>query len=1163
LRSICREGARSVPPAAILVASLWFCLAETATRADELKPSRVFLMADEALGEMQVAQACRLWVSLLDKAYPYPQVALDRLAVWMEQCDLRPEIGKIRAAASGPLGTARYHFEAVEFARKVLRKYAAEEGNSGLSPCTLSPAQRHWRPATAPAWLALFSQGPADSGRSQGTAGPAPRGTLGAARYCFQADVARDRHIRIRFTGPGTATLDDRQLIVVEPDVGLGFPRQRYVSVRLEPGWHCLDLLQAGPDTARGALVQVLPAEGLHPADAPPPQGTPTGSWAAAVAPPPCREEPWICQWRDLAETGASASRDEPPSAIDSTSKLLLHLARLQARLDEGGHHGGEEDKALTALASFVSLRPNCLAQMELARRRIELAEDKEAQAILLGTTDPCRDSLAGLMVQADLAELNHWTALRDGYVQKAKDLFPENCDVLARWYELKADRGEHPSTASLPVKCRALERAEREFQARTVDKLEPLAIDQVARQFPAASRTERLRLTRRLPPGAAADEGLAALERLVNGDPGAAAMLVDEFLARGEAEAAKRIGRLGRMHPGTWSSVRMLAGRLFGWERLLALSATPETVISEYLASGFGEDMPQVLVLDEAVAAVETNGWLSLLETSISHVVSADAAEAVGEISLDSDVELVELAVRKADGTWQGPEDQSSGAIKETISLPGLGPGDFVVMRTIRELPPADPFCTAPPAFYFGGRDHPTYYARYLLLPADGQGVDLSPSALEGQTFPGGTEAGALSPLVLSSRGAFDRAEILEGGLLFEKRRILPQPEEPYCPDREAGLSWVQASSACLDWALARDRLGDAMLGICDSDLPAPFAQAEGPEELARLILGAVEPNGDSLTAAPFSKILESGRGNLVAALLCALELAGNDVHVVFVNSGAAQPLDFARPALSYFDTTLLYVAGRKPFWLDPFDRTSAPGYLRPALRDRWGLLATPFHPRLFVKTPVQGRDRWKIDLAGKVDGKGRWAGTLTLDVSAGPASELDRAFRNADDTRKLKGVQAILSAFLPVAVADGFELASKPPTGRLRISFHVEPAPAAQNAWRVLLTLPPSLPPELGQLGARTSPLFSPGFVNYAVTVKLTAEEGIALRAEERAESVTTRFGRVSLAVARSGRTVTIGKEGEAPPVVISPEEYPRFLEFFSALTQLVQVTVTVARE
>jgi len=1038
----------------------------------------------EALDRMDLGEACGLWADYLAEDDGRARSAAIQLEEWLERCPLDGRVAFLSERAARTRLDAAHVYRMHALAHGAGLKYR-DAAVASMEPLRLSPAAGRTSMSSAPVVTALSAVPVAPPGDPPG---PAWLGTVQTTRFRFTVRGDEVLYLHLELPNPASVWLDGEALAVSDRSAGGG--SDLYLSVRFAAGEHFLDVIQAVLTTLPPE-IRILPRDAA--VEAPPAGGGAQSAQGSAAAGPALRR--WTLV-QDSERGGAAAG-----SATAST-----------AASEAGNRAPGGPGEG------------TCRALLDTVRTRLGNGEDQAAETILNDADPACLETADGLLVQAELALSRQWTPLLDEYVEAAFSRYPQDCEVLTRWVSRRLERSEIPAAESLPVVCEGVERLLRPFAGR------PKSEDAVE-LFRDAGRTFRLRL---LPSLLSGDDPAVeeALLRLSASDLTVGWMLVDWWLSRGKTARAALLGEALRDHPAAMGGIRSQAGRLFTWERTRSDWTDPEEAVQAYLESGFGHDMPQVVVLDEAIAVPSRNGWFTLVLTTLTHLESPDAAESVGEISLAADEELLELAVRKADGSWRGPEETgASGAGKDTISLPGLAPGDFVLRRTVRELQ-ADSLggCLRLPPFYFGHRDLPVFLTRYVVVHG---GADL----------------------VFHRHGEVEVGAPRSGKWEFVRRKVAPVPAEPWCPDPEAGVSMVEVTSRCLDWTRLRDGVGDKAGRLCD--VPSPFRSGRGSAEaLYREVLARVEvDSGVGVLSRSFSQTLETGSGSGVLAVYCAMLQAGLDAHLVAVSSAAAPPLDLLRPSLAGFDGTVVYVGGREPAWFDPYDPLSPPGKLRRSFAGRPGLVLTPLNPRLFVTLPRAGAvDSWKIVVRGTIDGDGALAGHLEIGGMGQAAAELRReADGAAEQVERLAA--GVLGQVLPEVHVEQARFDIRGRKAVLGVEF--ARSPTAEE--RFLLLMPPIPAREFTQLPVRTSPLYFPGFYDIELDIELETEAGRFVVAAGKQE-LDCEFGRIDLQVENSGDRLRLTKRASAAPVAVSPDDYAGLAQFLSSARRLAGLAVEV---
>ena len=1110
-------------PGATLVALLLFLAHGPAMGQPSGTAAHRLHEADLALLDLDLETACAIWYESLPAPRPVRDVALYRLAQWIEHCPRPDDAMAATQLADAFPQPANQVWRAWDFAALLLERVGQMKQALRYTSRVLEPQSRGWLPVTAPTlWAFATTNWPEEGAPGEGIGS----GGLAWTHSCFSAPEARSVALRLTFPNPGRALLDGEELAVVGPDTGRSFPVTYLTTVRLRAGAHDLRILQGVTSALNEVRVEFVPPEAAHGSRCD--NAEPSG-WSRQPSPPDTATAAELAPWVKLAHGQATDEdiREWAASALGSPEAYLLYRSALH---DRALAIPRSEDLARELSASILVNLEACLPRLDLADSYLSGGEREAARQLLERSDAACLDTARGLLLQAEVALWMQWDALSDRFLHAAHDRYPQNCFVQDRWNERQRELGRPIDSSG--VVCRATRRGLELDSLRRGDPVDIPGPEQFVEAWNEASGPLRERLVPTI--AAALDDPLwqPVTDELIRTDPQLAWMLADHFLAAQEPELAERFATRASEHRNTWESLRTQAGRVFHWSNLLPRLVALEPIIDGYIDDGFAAGSAQVVVLDEAVAKPGANGWLTLAETTILHVTSPDAAEAIGEVSIGPDEELLELAVRKADGRWFGPSNRGEPGFKETFSLAGLAPGDFIVRRTIREvqLQGGAGSCHVLPAFYFTPREAPVYISRYVLM-ADADGWEI-------------TTVGDLD--VVRSEGRF----------VAEKRRLEPVPAEPRCPDPAAGLEWLRARRPCASWDRVRDRVGDALLGYCNGRFQP--ASEQTAEEVYRRIMTTVEGDGSSLFDASERDILERGRGNRTLALYCALVQAGFEAHLVATHSPGAPAIDWRRPSLSPFDGMLVFVAGAG-HWFDPYDQLVEPGYVRPVLRGRTGMVLTPRFPRLFLRTEDgPRREGWKIELDGALDSDGGLRGELAIEASGDAAVTLDRQVRNQGEEARQRMAESLLYMMLPgVSVtAVNYQVEG----GRVKLDLEFEGRIEVADEGRLLLRLPPAPAQELVQLAHRSSALYFGGMLPTEIFVTLGIDRDLVWSVPTGVQGEDDAFSELDLTVEARSRSLHVHKRVHAPPRRVDPEDYGAFVQSVIRLRRLELLPIEV---
>jgi hypothetical protein len=1094
--------------------------------AAEPAAADLLAQADLALLDGDTATACRTWHGLLSVPGPYRDIALFHLARWGASCPVPEHLDVLAHLAGQVLNPAAQTFRAAQ----LLDLMATRQGDRDLAPrhkpLRLTAAASGFLPLQAPTtWAFAVTTWPD---------GDAPGEGLGAGgvawnRTCFEAGETVDVALRVRFPNPGRAQLDGQEFLLVGPDAGARFPMERTLGLRLLRGRHELRSLQGVGVAQADVTVDLLPNMAVVPVACQ--EGLPLAGFDL-LTPAPDAVPDGLTPRLALAhgEVTDGLLKELAGAALDSPEGYLVYREALQvANLPASRRDDLQRELA----ASFLAGYDCCLPRLDLAEAALAAGEREAARKQLDGADESCKRTARGLLLQAEVARWMQWNVLQDQFLALARDGHPDDCHVQLRTLERFRELGLPLPAPSHP--CPLVEPLLRATALQDGGAVAMPAPADFAATYRKASTAERSRLLPQLAQLLAEPAWLSVANGLIREEAQVAWALFDALLAAGQGSAALSFATRAARHRNTWEGLRTQAGRLLFWQDVTKRQMPIAAIIDQYIEAGFAAGSPQVVVLDEAVARPDTNGWLTLAETTVLHVASPDAAEDIGEIALGADEELLELAVRKADGRWFGPTAPAAGTFKETLSLAGLAPGDFILRRTIREVPlqGGTVGCASLPTFTFTPREVPVFLSRYVLVDP-------------------------LKQYHLVTGGGLDVVTD-EQGAVVELYALEPVPAEPRCPEPDAGTIWLQPVARCSSWDRLRDQVGDALLGYCNTSVD--YGPAPTPNELYQWVLNHVEEDGSSLFDAGLRDIVEAGSGNRVLALYCALVQAGYDAHIVAAHSPAAPAINWPRPALTPFDGMLVYLGGGDGRWFDPYDPLIPAGYLRPALRGCTGLLLTPRYPKLFIKTDDRTHlEGWTLTIDGSLDGHGALTGRLVVDAGLDAAVSLHRQVREGGQEARQRLAESILHMMLPGMEVGSYDVALS--RGNVHMDIEFSGNVDVLEVGRLVLRLPPIPSQDLVQLAQRSSPLYYGGILPLEVAVTLRFDRALTWSAPEGREVVEDPFITLAMAIEQSPRELRIHKTAQARPQRISPEDYDAFVRSVIGTHRLKLLPVEVRR-
>lgn len=602
--------------------------------------------------------------------------------------------------------------------------------------------------------------------------------------------------------------------------------------------------------------------------------------------------------------------------------------------------------------------------------------------------------------------------------------------------------------------------------------------------------------------------------------DPGperarALTLAAEVALARGRWSAAAAAAREALDVGGADTFARELIGRA---ERLLGAPAAPRIDPSADLGLPLADTRALIdahrrrarsgdareIALDDRYVRVYADGSQRVRVHRIVRVNDVAAVEAVGELPVPDDAEI--LVVR----TWKvsprglralEPEDILE---KSTISLPALSPGDYAEWAWFHRVA-AEP------------RVAPGWRARDHAFDSDEGPVAqarLTLSLAPGAAWP----TFVIDPRLAPPTRPDDRTWV------FEARDLARVYDEPLDPRPEVHRMTLQASSGA-----GREQLAEAWaseLGLATRAAPALeafYAEAvaglperASPEAIVEALYDAVraridEPDQAPPLGVPASWIAERRRGSRALLLTALCRAAGLSCELVLARPLWEGPEPDAPDASGLTYPLVRHVRPGQPArWLDPASRWMPIGLLPPALEAVFGISLAAEPPRAtLVETP--GR----LGPGGDPTHWGARDITLRLEVEPGATralatgrEALDGVFaaswRGAlvpmsDETRQ-RILGAIVQQALPGATVEAVALErledDRTPlvwTWRAHLPLSVPgasgaaPGPAERAPRNLQLALfPEALTNDTVMLPARDSPLL----VNRAARMRLRLE-------------------------------------------------------------------------
>jgi hypothetical protein len=930
--------------------------------------------------------------------------------------------------------------------------------------------------------------------------------------------------IVMRSSSPGVLYVDDRPVLVVDRGTGKARDAEATLRMPLPSGDHVIRFVEAVMVSRELPQLAWLP---LSSGGSCAGECSASGGELGSDDQPVVRDgEPGIevsrldlHEWADLYQLALGGEPVGGQSglyerALDDPRALLAWLVMACSR----GSRLLDSPSVLGNLAELVEDSPHCLGAMVLALAALDQDLLELAEAVM-HQARPCADTALGMLAGIRMADRRSLHGVLHRRIADARARFRRNCWFHAAYTRWATEMGAAPRLLPSGLRC-----------PEEIDGEHRVSWSGTGETGDSGSAPKlRQVLTSMAATGASSGDWGSWL-RGFQLDAGFLWRAADMVGSLGEEALAARWVEWAARHAGTTPDLRMKAGVLGGWDELPGLAASVEGTIRGYLDAHFAGDHSRVLVLDETVQRVDDNGWISSLVTQVLHVRTPQATESVGEISLPLSGELVMLSVRKADGRWSSHVDQPQDVTKETVSLPGLSPGDFLVIRTIHEVrgKPAGVGCFSLPTFLFATRDVPVFLARLVVRES------------------------AAVPMNYVSSGELIRDDHDARTRVFSASEMLPIPQDPGCPDPLYGIPRVTPVAACLDWKLVRDRWSEFLWTLCDTAPPDWLREvsARPPGErsmdevfdVVRAVRGRIESVDASLWGGKYSEVIEKKQGNPVLATWCSLVQSGWKAQMVLVSPLGGPGVDWAIPSVDWARHVLLRISsGSEVVWLDPEAVTAQPGDIRLGLQGRPGMVLDPSFPKVFVTTPRAKDGSWwglAVDLS--VDGT-VCSGSLTLSARGAARYDLDVVARTASQDQLIAVASGVVSRVLPGAQVVG--VAYRPgDSSSLLVRVQV-PLGASRDS--LALRLPPSPGLSDSLAPGRKSPLYFAGFRPTDVRVVIRSSGGAKLATSMDSSTWSSPWGMLKTRVRKGDTRIEVDKTSDFPPAEVLPAEFHDYLD------------------
>jgi tetratricopeptide (TPR) repeat protein len=748
--------------------------------------------------------------------------------------------------------------------------------------------------------------------------------------------------------------------------------------------------------------------------------------------------------------------------------------------------------------------------------------------------------SLAGLLRQKG------WDAEADQVIAALRKRVPDGCSVLSAQLEALRSRQREEQAARLVdemMRCEGQANARYSQKLRERDWPGALAeLDRLESLEPPQGRyawlLARMELAKNRSDDATVERTLSELRASYPRSSTAAVEAIDRQAGRGDLSGAlATLQQEVTREPATMADLYRLAPALGGTDVMAPFRRDGDAAIKRFEASGRKYDGPQVLVFDYmAVRVFPDFSSLSIVH-SVQKAQSDEAVEELAEVRVPEGARVLKLLVHKADGQRLEP-DAIEG--KDSISLPGVTPGDYVELEYLMN--------EEPPAGFPGGYTGDRFYFKSFEVPFDHSEIVMAlPADLKIEVDP---------------RGAAPKTEEkLENGLrvlrfaVDESRAIKPEPNavaaREYLPSIRVGVA------ATWDKFVASLREGLADRDAYDPELAAFALQIAGdakkvkPRERLRKVyewvLENVDDNDDLFSQA--AVMMRARSGNRARVLRYLLGMVGVRAELALVRAASADNTPSTMADGDTYEHVLVRVElSGKTLWLFTSERHAPLGYVPPLLRGQPALMVDERATRTMVAPSTKDDELRHVvldvtlakDGSAKVEAvetvRGSGAVSWRSSLESVPEAELNQRFEEQYVARLLPGAR------LQKLELIGLDRSSQ--ELELRYAFEVSAlGRAVGEQWALPSLLATDLASGYAQSSQRETVELVPAPLEVDVVVRYHlpgAPPAVAASQPEVLEAAIPGRPRFSSAMRKDGDALVIERSLRLPVMRVSPQAY-----------------------
>ncbi len=583
------------------------------------------------------------------------------------------------------------------------------------------------------------------------------------------------------------------------------------------------------------------------------------------------------------------------------------------------------------------------------------------------------------------------------------------------------------------------------------------------------------------------------------------------------------------------------------------------------------GEGTAVNSVGDEAFYAIDfaankyfKDGSSIQLTHTLKRVMTKNAIDAYGEVSIPKGARLIHARTIKQDGSVQTPKRVSG---KSTLSMPGLAPGDFVELayltyessflksRTHREGT----------RFYFKMTGISSMRSEYVVINPSGEFLRINDAPnMESFSYQGQNAVRFLktnSPRPRDEPRTLPQDEFLPWIQNVNEGTIQPSPESSRLFVRETLLDHI--------------RLSDESEHIL-KDL-TKSVQAESEDERVKQIFYKVTDyfvdSSTSLKKELAHSVLEK-EGNPMLALKAIYDRLGIENQVYLIRSKYASPVFHPMFEFQQYSHAALRVVmpdSGKVVWLTSFAKDAMFDQMSPAFTGEPAVCVS-CEEAAFDTVPTEGFSERKVThrLDTTLDANGTLKGKAVFTMNGDFAMTLRDLFRKRQETRQRDLIMdSIMNAVIPGSVVKQYDiraLADRDVPVEIVIDFEREQFARRDASGKALLIevalFRSGVEQAYATLPDRVTPMMVGNPVNsdQELVIKLPSGMKAQVRSQSGEWTHDSEFGTLNRKTVLDGDTLTLGSRLSLDIQRVQVKQYDAFQKWASDVAKSEVVLVTL---